>query len=83
MKTEVAINEFKKELKKLQKKISNRTTLFIIVGVIIALIGVIFLAFKLKNKSELLCDDDDFYYDDDDFYEDYHALDYEEDDDEE
>lgn len=79
MKTEVAINEFKKELKKLQKKISNRTALFIIVGVVIALVSIVFLVFKIKNRIELLCEDDDFYYDeDDDFYEDYHALDYEE-----
>lgn len=79
MKTEVAIKEFKKELKNLKKKISNRTALFIIVGVVIALISIIFLIFKIKNRVELLCEDDDFYYDDDDFYEDYHALDYEED----
>ncbi|MDE6182710.1 MAG: hypothetical protein K2F59_05860 [Eubacteriales bacterium] len=79
MKTEIAINGFKKELKKLQKKISNRTALFIIVGVVIALVSIVFLVFKIKNKIELLCEDDDFYYDeDDDFYEDYHALDYEE-----
>lgn len=82
MKTEVAIKEFKKELKNLKKKISNRTALFIIVGIVIALISIVFLIFKIKNRLELLCEDDDFYYDDDDFYEDYHALDYEEDDEE-
>lgn len=78
MKTEIAIKDFKRELQKLQKKISNKTALFIIVGVVIALISIVFLIYKIKNRMELLYDEDDFYYDEDDFYEDYHALDYEE-----
>lgn len=78
MKTECAIKELKKELEKFSKKISNRTALFIILGFVIALISVVFLIIKIKNTIELLSEDDDFYYDEDDFYEDYHALDYEE-----
>ena len=78
MKTECPIKEFKKELDKFSRKISNKNALFIIIGFVIALVGVIFLMQKVKNKMELLAEDDDFYYDEDDFYEDYHALDYEE-----
>lgn len=79
MKTELSIQELKRELEKFSKKISNKTALFIIVGFVIALLSVVFLIIKVKNKIELLSEDDDFYYDDDDFYEDYHALDYEDD----
>lgn len=79
MKTEHSIQELKRELEEFSKKISNRTALFIVSGFVVALIVIIFLIVKVKNKMELLSQDDDFYYDEDDFYEDYHALDYEDD----
>lgn len=79
MKTEHSIQELKRELEKFSKKISNRTALFIIIGFVIALVSVVFLIIKVKHKMKLLSQDDDFYYDEDDFYEDYHALDYEDD----
>ena len=78
MKIECPVKEFKKELEKFSKKISNRNALFIVAGFGIALIIILFLILKVKNRTELLSEDDDFYYDEDDFYEDYHALDYEE-----
>lgn len=81
MKKKCILNEFKKELQKLQNKISNKTAVFILVGVIISILSILFIISKLKNRN-LLCEDDDFYYDDEDFYEDYHALDYEDDEDE-
>ncbi len=37
MKNKCAINEFKKELQKLQKKISNKTGIFILVGIVITI----------------------------------------------
>lgn len=77
MKTEIAIKELKKDLQKLSKKINNKTALFIIIGFVIALISVVFLILKIKNRMELISENDEFYYDEDDFYEDYHALDYE------
>ncbi|WP_250278875.1 hypothetical protein [[Clostridium] colinum] len=77
MKTQYSVQELKRELEKFSKKISNRTALFIILGFVIALVSVIFLFIKVKNRAELLADEDDFYYDEDDFYEDYYALDYE------
>ncbi len=79
MKAEVSIQDLKRELEKFSKRINNKTVLFIIVGFVIALISILFLIIKIKNKIELLSEDEDFYYDDDDFYEDYHALDYEDD----
>ena len=79
MKNKCVINEFKKELQKLQKKVSNKTTIFILVGIVIAILSVLFIISKFKNK-DLICEYDDFY--EDDFYEDYHALDYEEDEEE-
>ena len=79
MKPEVSIQDLKRELEKFSKRINNKTVLFVIVGFVIALISILFLIIKIKNKIELLSEDEDFYYDDDDFYEDYHALDYEDD----
>ena len=66
-------------IEKLSKKISNKTALFAIVGVVLGIIAFIIVAIKIKNRLELISDDEDFYCDDEDFYEDYHALDYEED----
>lgn len=79
MKMENSIQDLKKELEKLTKKINNKTALFIIIGFVVAFISLLFLIIKTKNKLDLLSDLDDFYYDEDDFYEDYHALDYEDD----
>lgn len=79
MKIEHSIQDLKKELEKLTKKINNKTALFIIIGFVVAFISLLFLIVKTKNKLDLLADLDDFYYDEDDFYEDYHALDYEDD----
>lgn len=78
MKNKCAINEFKKELQKLQKKISNKTGIFILVGIVITILSILFIFSKFKNRN-LICEYDDFYEDEDEFYEDYHALDYEED----
>lgn len=79
MKIEHSIQDLKKELEKLTKKTNNKTALFIIIGFVVAFISLVFLIIKTKNKADLLEDLNDFYYDEDDFYEDYHALDYEDD----
>ncbi len=47
-------------------------------GIVITILSIFFLFLKLKNRN-LICEYDDFYEDEDEFYEDYHALDYEED----
>lgn len=77
MKTELAIKQLKKELNKFSESVSNKTMLFIVIGIVIALTSTIFLIIKLKNKIRISSENDDFYYDEDDFYNDYYALDYE------
>lgn len=79
MKIEHSIQDLKKELEKLTKKTNSKIALFIIIGFVVAFISLVFLIIKTKNKADLLEDLNDFYYDEDDFYEDYHALDYEDD----
>lgn len=85
MKNEFAIDEIKKELRKIQKKSNNKTILFIILGIIAVGLATVLVIMKIKDKLNV--SDDDFdddeeyvYYDDDDdddYYEDYRALDYE------
>lgn len=77
MKDLVDINTLKRDLKQLKNKMNSKTYLFIVIGIVITLLSIVLLLFKIKNRVELLCYNDDFYYDEDDFYEDYHALDYE------
>lgn len=80
MKKEVVVDEIKDELKKLQEKSSNKTILFIILGIVTVGLITVFAIMKLKGKCGSNAEDDDdeyvFYGDDeDDFYEDYRALD--------
>lgn len=86
MKNEFAIDEIKKELRKIQKKSSSKTILFIILGIVAVGLATVLIIMKIKDKLSVgeddFDDDDEYvYYDDDDededYYEDYRALDYE------
>lgn len=86
MKNELAFDEIKRELKKLHRKSSSKTILFIIIGIVAVGLAAVLFIIKIKDKlnfdAEDYDDDDEYVYygdedDEDDYYEDYRALDYE------
>lgn len=92
MKNDGIIDEIKTVMKRLEKKNNTKTVLFVALGIIVGVLGIIFLVLKLRDKFmwgnyDDYCDDDfdefdyeDYAddYDDEDIEDDFSALDFEE-----